>query len=131
MGTWDVGPFDNDHVGDELHEFDRKRTAASGLKVIAGLLTYDWSTVVAGAELINIIRGHGKHQDDTTELEGFHGWVDRTNPSVPPELLAKARAALAAVAGQPQFVREWATPAKGKKWKKVSEDILRRLKLNR
>lgn len=132
MGTWGPGPFDSDHVGDELDGFARKRTVASGAKVIESLIdSPQWSAVVAGAELINIVRGHGKHDDDTSALEPFHDWVTRTTPTISASLLKKARERLAYVVSEPSIQKEWNSPALGKKWKKITEDILRRLRMNR
>lgn len=129
MGTWGTGPFDSDHVSDDVMEFERKRTAASGLKLIEAMFSSraDWTQSVAGAELINMIREHGGFRDGG-QLDGFYDWVERTRPTVPAALLERARERLAQIVRDPEIVRQWAG-ASGKSWLKTTQGILRRLRL--
>jgi len=106
MGTWDVGPFDNDDAADwayVLQDSNDLSVLEAAFSVEPGYLeSPDGSLIVAAAEALTALRG-GPSGSMTPETES---WVDAhraldTSPLVPLALQALDR-----VLGQESELRE-------------------------
>lgn len=139
MGTWGTGPFDNDTAADLIAKVVRAgpRGWKHLAKVVAECVNLDTgdgvNELVAVAEIVNWMKGHGKHRPYDILAGGippsFYDWVDRYGKSLPRGMATNLAAELKKVAGSKGFARGWANPSQGVAWRRNVLDVARRLRM--
>jgi Domain of unknown function (DUF4259) len=110
MGTWGVGPFENDIAADWSWEF-KSADRAAGLQLITEALTVaaradaassyldagDGSVAIAGAAMVAAIKG--QPIDESGFGDDARQWITRVNPSSDDSLTNLARQVVSRVTG--------------------------------
>jgi hypothetical protein len=129
MGTWDASSFGNDTAGDWSYGLAKVDDLSYVESVLDGVLRVgsgtavtsdDAQAAVAAAEVIARLKGNWGEEDPYSEAADK--WV-RSHPiTPPPELVAKALAALERILAPPSdLLKEWDEADEGGAW---SESIM-------
>ena len=135
MGTWGVGPFENDTACDwkyDLEEIDDHRLIESTLRKIddAGtnyLKAPEADEAIAAAETIARLKGSFYVRNAYTET--VDAWVAKHNFDPPQELVDSAIKAMERILTPPSELLElWEESDEFGDWKQQMEDLKTRLK---
>lgn len=138
MGTWGVGPFQNDTAADWAWEFETA-DAAAGLQLITDALTVaaqadgagsyldgdDGSRAIAAAAMVAAINGHPT--DESVFGEVAFQWIIRVRPSSAPSLAKLAHQAISCVISPTSGLPETWNPESLPSWRAAMAELLEKL----
>lgn len=129
MGTWGTGSFDNDDAGDWLDELASAKDISPIRRAIESVVDADGyleapqcQAAIAAAEILAALRGR-RGPDLPEPASSFLA----RRPTVPPDLIKKAAAALERVLGDSELHESWAEGDEHDAWATVVRELKSRL----
>lgn len=128
MGSWEIGPFENDAAGDFVAEFGEKGWKVVERTVNRNLTRDDTSNqeVVAACEFISAANGHPRKGESLDELTEW--LAENETFRVPSSLTTKAIQRLEALTSKSALLDVWNDAGLQKQWKKTVENLVGRLR---